>query len=123
MPLTPDPYRADRAEYLAHLYRYTKIFFDAAQDAQAELLAQGKVKRHYTLNDERDADREAKADGRIVGDYAARLIGQRCADEGLPFEVLTTDRVRAAYLERLSLSASSAARPAESYVAPGSAAA
>jgi hypothetical protein len=39
----------------------------------------------------------------VVGDYAARLIGERAAAEGLPFSVLTTDKVRAAYLEAVSL--------------------
>ena len=94
---------------LEHQLRYVDLFFGCAKEAQNELVASGRVKRHYSLNHEREADAEARADARIVSDYASRLIGQRAVEEGLPFTVLTTDRVRAAYLEHRSLMSAPAA--------------
>lgn len=82
---------------------YIDLHFSTITEARDTLVAEGKVKRHYTLDHERDADPEAKADGRIIGDYAARLIGQRAAERGLPITLLSAGRVRDAYLEHASL--------------------
>jgi hypothetical protein len=87
---------------MAQQLRYIDLFFESVDAAQKELDAQG-VMRRYVLDHEREPDSEAKAYGIVVGDYAARLIGERAAAEGLPFSVLTTDKVRAAYLEAVSL--------------------
>lgn len=88
---------------------YINLHFSCLTEAQKTLVAEGKVKRHYVLNHERDADPEAKADGRIIGDYASRLIGQRAYDMGLPLTVIPAGRIRDAYLERASLHAAPAA--------------
>lgn len=81
---------------------YADLFFAAPSEARDILVAQGKVARPYILNHERGPDAETRADLRIIGAYAAHLIGQRAYDAGLPFSVCSTDEVRAAYLERAS---------------------